>query len=173
MSDDRIARVFRAGLAMEEEGIRTYEAAATRSPHPFARKMFQSLAKDERRHAEWFRHMAEERGVDPAEVGRVDPDGFGKTVRAVFGELRAQIDGMPADADDIRAIDVALGLEEQSYKMYHDAAETASGPDAKALLDLIAREENNHYAILDDAKLYLTDPEKWNIKEENPLIDGG
>jgi len=168
-----MGKVFRVGLEMELEGLRVYEAAAANSNHAFAKQMFRGLANDEKRHAAWFRKLAEERGVAPADVSAVDPDGFLKTIRAIFSELREQIEGAGAETDDIQAIDLALGLEDKAYTMYHEASEAADNADEKAVLELIAREENNHYAILADTRLYLTDPEKWNIKEEGPLIDGG
>jgi rubrerythrin len=173
MSDRKTAEAIQAGLETEQQGLKAYEAAAARSRHPFARKMFESLANDERRHAEWFAKLAAERGVAPAPLDRLDPDGFLKSIRKTFKGLRAKIRGMSPDADDIKAIEVALTLETKSFQMYDKAAKSATDPAEKALFQFIAREENNHWAILDDARLYLTNPEKWNIKQEAPLIDGG
>lgn len=173
MSEDRMADTIRTGIAMEAEGLRAYQEAATRTSHPFAKEMFLSLASDEKRHQEWFEALAAKRGIAPAPLDHLDPDGFLKSIREVFGKLRGQLGAVAVDADDIKAIDAALGLEEESYKLYAEAAKAAADPDEKALLEFVAHEENNHYRILDDTKLYLTDPEKWNIKEENPLIDGG
>jgi len=34
-------------------------------------------------------------------------------------------------------------------------------------------EQNEHFRLLEDTLLYLTDPVEWNFKEEKPLIDGG
>ncbi len=173
MAVDSVAKVIGAGIRMEEEGLKVYQEAAARTRHPFAKEMFLSLAHDETRHAEWFRKMAAQRGVAPAPLSDLDPDGFLKTISETFKALRAQIKSLKASADDIKAIDVALGLEEKSYKVYTEAAAKATNPDEKAVLQFIAREENNHWKILDDTRLYLTDWEKWNIKDEKPVIDGG
>jgi len=173
MAQDRIAEIIRAGVEMEREGQRIYRDAAAKSKHPFAGKMFESLAKDEERHEQWFLTLSAKRGISPAPLAKLDPDGFLKQIRAVFKGLRKQIDGLKPAADDIQVIDLALGLEEKSYRLYLEASEAATSPDERAVLAFVAREENNHWRILDDAKLYLTDPVKWNIKEESPLIDGG
>ena len=171
MSETNIAEVINTGIQIEGEGLKVYEDAAARSTHPFAKQMFASLANDERRHAEWFRRLGEDMGVAASLLKVGAPDDFKKSIQGIFKELREQIEGKPADTNDVEVIRVALGLEEKSYDLYSGAAENASG-DVKDVLLRIAAEENNHYKILDDVLLYLTDPEKWNIKEENPVIDG-
>lgn len=173
MSDPKLAEVIRVGIKMENEGRETYEQAASRSTNPFAKQMFASLASDEQRHADWFRRLGEDAGVASELLQGPAPEEFLQGVSSVFKQFRQQIEGKPADADDIKSIETALGLEEMSYKAYAEAAAEADDPDVKKLLGRVATEENNHYRILDDAKLYLTDPEKWNIQQEKPLIDGG
>lgn len=171
MSKTKIAEVINTGIEIEGEGLKVYEDAAARSTNPFTKQMFASLANDERRHAEWFRRLGEDVGVAGSLLKVGAPDDFKKRIQGVFKELREQIEGKPAEARDVEAIEIALGLEEKSYDLYAGAAKDASG-DVKDVLQRIAAEENNHYKVLDDVLLYLTDPEKWNIKEENPVIDG-
>ncbi|HRU05052.1 MAG TPA: ferritin family protein [Candidatus Brocadiia bacterium] len=174
MASLTIAEVVKTGVQMEKEGEKVYRDAAAKTKHPFAKEMFLSLAKDEKRHGEWFLKMGESLGVakDLLAKGKT-PDAFVGQMRDTFGKLRAKIEGLKASADDMKVIEVALGLEEKSYDVYSKAAAAATDPAVKKVLDFVAKEENNHYRILADVKLYLSDPGKWNIKEESPLIDGG
>ena len=71
------------------------------------------------------------------------------------------------------ANDFALEVEKKSYDHYSAGAETTDDERVKKILLRIADEENEHYAILADTRLYLTNPTEWNLKEERPLIDGG
>jgi len=169
-----IAEVVKAGLKMEKEGEKVYRDAAAKSKHPFAKEMFLSLANDEKRHGEWFLKMGENLGVAKDLLAKArTPDAFLVQARETFGKLRAKIDGVKASADDLKVIDVALGLEEKSFEIYSQAAAAATDPAVKKALDFVSKEENNHYRILADVRLYFSDPGKWNIKEERPLIDGG
>ena len=172
MEPNRLAEIISAAVDMENEGMRVYEDAAGRTAHAFAREMFRSLANDERRHAEWLDKLGTDLGAAPSLLAAAEPEAFARSMREVFAEMRQTLEGAQADADDIQAIDLAMGLEQEAYNVYTDAAAQAADPAAAELLRAIAEEENNHYRILDDTRLYLTDPEKWNIKEENPLIDG-
>lgn len=172
MSESNIAEYIRAGLEMETQGLEMYELAAANSTHPFAKEMFLSLAGDERRHAEWFKKLGESLGMAGDLLSGPAPEAFLTSIQGIFAGLREEIDGKPADTDDLEVIRTALGLEEKAYQFYSEAAEKADDADTVAILSRMAKEENNHYRILDDVLLYLTDPEKWNIKEENPLIDG-
>ena len=167
-----ITEAINAGIKVEQEGRAVYEDAAKKTSHRFARAMFESLAGDEQRHEEWFRKLADDMGVAGALTAGLAPDAIVTRIRTLFSEMRSEIDANAPSADDIAVLDVALGLEEKSYEMYSQAAKTAEDPAVREVLEFIAAEENNHYRILDDLRLYLTDPEKWNIKEENPLIDG-
>lgn len=173
MASLTIAEVVTAGIKMEKEGEKVYRDAAAKTRHPFAKEMFLSLANDERRHGEWFLKMGESLGVARDLVSKTSaPDAFVGQMRETFGKLRAKAEGVKASADDLKVIDLALGLEEKSFDIYSQAAAAATDPAVKKVLDFVAKEENNHYRILADVKLYLSDPGKWNIKEESPLIDG-
>ena len=172
MSDMSIAEAINAGIKVEQEGRAVYEDAAAKTSRRFARAMFENLADDERRHEEWLRKLAGDLGVAGGLTQGIAPDAIVTRIRALFSEMRAEIDANAPSADDIAVLDIALGLEEKSYEMYKQVAAAAEDPAVREVLEFIAAEENNHYRILDDLRLYLTDPEKWNIKEENPLIDG-
>jgi len=118
--------------------------------------------------------MAERERVRPSAYEELDPEGPLKRISAAFRQVARQLkEETKPDQDDIRAIDVAKGLEEKAYGFYSATAKEVSDPTEKEIFERIAREENEHWRILDDARLYLTDPAQWHLKEERPLIDGG
>ena len=63
-------------------------------------------------------------------------------------------------------------MEEKAYFYYTGAAKTMADAQEKKILLKIAEEENEHFRILNDTRLYLTYPEMWNIIQEKPVIDG-
>ena len=161
-------------IKMEKEGQSFYLKAMNLTDDPFVKSMFHSLAEDEMRHAEIFRSMADEVGVKPAALEAIDKEGPTKRISAVFREAARKVrEDLKPDDDQIKILDIALGMEQKAYDFYHETAQLCDDPKEKEILGKIANEENEHYRILDDTKLYLTNQAEWNIKEEKPLIDGG
>ena len=158
-------------VQMEQEGRKYYLETAAKMTNSFAGRMFLSLAEDERRHEQIFRQMAREEGVRPGELDEIDPEGPIKRIRVIFREVAR--DAAVLVADDIEALKVAMKMEEEAFRFYSQTAGETGSPTEKEILEKIALEENEHFRILDDTLLYLTDPVKWNLKEEKPLIDGG
>jgi rubrerythrin len=160
-------------IRMEEEGIRFYSKAAGQAGHTLAGKMFASLVKDEERHRAIFQEMAAQEGVRPSRADELDESNPAKRVQSVFKGAAAKVRKPLRSADEvIRAIDIALGMEEKSYFFYAEAARTMADPQEKQILLKIAEEENEHFRILNDTRLYLTYPQMWNIIQEKPVIDG-
>ena len=175
MSDERkTSEALGIAVEMERKGMAFYNEAVTRTSNPFAQEMFRSLANDEKKHERVFLQMAEETGVRPSELDEMDPAGPIRRIQAIFKNAAAGIRGQATDqGNDIKVIQIAKGMEQEAFHFYASAAGNAEDALEKEAFEKIARQENEHWRILDDTQLYLTDPAKWHLKEENPLIDGG
>ena len=159
---------------MEEEGIAFYKKTAERMTDPFAKKMFLSIAEDERRHKRIFEQMAQAEGVTPADVGQAETDGPIARIQAIFKELGRKVkEDLDPEDSQIDALNIAIDMEKKAYDFYNSAAQDCPDAGEQEILRKIAKEENEHWRIFDDTKLYLTDQAEWNIKEEQPVIDGG
>lgn len=172
---DKRSEALGVAIQMEKEGIGFYTRASEQHSHPFGKKMFASLAKDEERHVAIFQEMAAAAGVRPSRADELDQEGPLKRMNAIFREVGKQVaEAMSPSDDDIKVIGIAKEMEQKAYAFYTETADQATDDEeAKAILRKIALEENEHYRILEDTRLYLTDPAEWNLKEEKPLIDGG
>ena len=160
-------------IRMEEEGIRFYSKAAAQSGQTLVRRMFESLVKDEERHRAIFQEMATQEGVRPSRADELDESSPAKRIQSIFKGAAAKVKKALRSSDEIvQAIDIALGMEEKAYFFYAGAAKTMAAAQEKQILLKIAEEENEHFRILNDTRLYLTYPEMWNIIQEKPVIDG-
>jgi len=169
-----VSEALGIAIRMEQEGQKFYADAAARMEHPFGRRMFESLVSDEKRHERVFREMAEKRGVRPASASEIDPRGPAVRVSAIFRSMADKLSATvrPSD-DDIVVLRQAMELERAAFEFYSDTSRLTANSVEKEILRDIAGEENEHYRILDDTLLYLTNPTEWHLKEEHPLIDGG
>jgi rubrerythrin len=159
-------------IRMEEEGIRFYSKAAEEAENGLVKKMFASLVKDEERHRAIFQEMAAQEGVRPSRANELDESSPVKRIRSVFKGARAKVKKSVRSTDEVQAIDFALGMEEKAYFFYAEAAKKVTDAQEKRILLKIAEEENEHFRILNDTRLYLTYPEMWHIIQEKPVIDG-
>ncbi len=171
---DKTKRSDALGIAihMEQEGIRFYSKAAEQAENARVKKMFASLVKDEERHRAIFQEMAEQEGVRPSRADELEESSPGETVQSIFKGAAAKVKKSRRSTDEVQAIDIALGMEEKAYFFYTGAAKTMTDAQEKGILLKIAEEENEHFRILNDTRLYLTYPEMWNIIQEKPVIDG-
>lgn len=161
-------------VRMEQEGIEFYTTAGRECRDPLGKRMFLSLVKDEERHLEIFREMAAQKGVRPGRADEMDESSPAKRVRPIFkGAAKKLKKALKAGDGDLQAIDVALGMEEKAYFYYTEAAKATGDAGERNILLKIAEEENEHFRILNDTRLYLTYPQMWHIIQEKPVIDGG
>lgn len=160
-------------IRMEEEGIQFYSKAAEQAENTLAKKMFASLVKDEERHRAIFQEMATQEGVRPSRANELEESSPAKRIQSIFKGAAAKAKKSLKSTDEVvRALDIALGMEEKAYLFYAGAAKTMADALEKEILLKIAEEENEHFRILNDTRLYLTYPEMWNIIQEKPVIDG-
>ena len=78
----------------------------------------------------------------------------------------------PSVDSDIAALEFAMETEKLSYDLYQTSAEDAIDTAAKQSFGFLAREENQHYELLQNTLNYLTDNETWWDDEQLPFFIG-
>ncbi len=170
----RRSEALGVAIQMEREGMAFYQKAAEGMKESLGKKMFLSLVGDEKRHVEIFQQMAAEAGVRPAGMDEIDQQGPIARIAGIFQDVGRKVKKeIKPDDDDIKVIEVAKGMEEKAYFFYVDVAKSVNDAAEKDILLKIAEEENEHFRILEDTRMYLTYPKMWHIIQERPVIDGG
>ncbi len=168
-----IADVIKKAIKMEEEGYSFYKKAEGCTKDKFGRLMYSSLAEYEVHHKKFLEGLL--RNVTPTakELDVPLPKDKLKSVFAGVGKDKDVCDRIPPTASDIDALALAMSKETESYMVYKDAAKIATDPNIKALFERMAKEENQHYEILEQTKYYLEHYANWSIWEEGGPIEGG
>ena len=65
-----------------------------------------------------------------------------------------------------------METERLSYDLYKKSAEEQSDPAAKEAYELLARQENLHYEMLQSSRDYLLNNQTWWDTEELPFFEG-
>jgi rubrerythrin len=160
--------VFEKARKLELDGAEFYEEVAAKCAVASGKRMFESFAKDERRHFQILTDVAEGMGVD-AESMPMPRD----EIRTLFTGMAEDMgEQLQASADEQEAVRIALDMERKSYELYRDQAEEAEEGQVRALLERLAREENQHYEMLENTLEYMTGNQKWFLWNEWALIMG-
>jgi len=153
---------------MEMDGAKFYGEAAAKAVNPQAKRLFESFAADEKRHLGIVEQMARGAGVDISNMPMPAEE-----IRTVFSKAKEKLGKEQTVSDDERhAIEKALVMETESYRLYEEAAAQAKDAAQKALLERLASEEDQHYGMLVNTQEYLDDNQKWFMWKESALLTG-
>ena len=92
---------------------------------------------------------------------------------AFFSDLtRKHRTAATVDAGDVRALDIGIDFELKSVTFYEQSLAGSGDPIEREFIGRMVVEEKSHHKILEDAKLYLTDPSSWFREHEKGGLDG-
>jgi len=171
--DTKVLEPLRQGMINEIRGRKLYLEAAERCDDPAGAKMFESLASDEDQHLEILQQQysavtksGKWLSLDDARDATEPPPDLD-----LFPEGAEDL--LPPDADDLKALEVAMGYEKRGYDLYKAAAAAATDLAAKAMYEFLVQEESRHYELVQNTHHYLKDKGLWYFQdEEKPIFDG-
>jgi len=162
-------------LTMEKRGYEFYKKASRKCTSKFGKKVFDSLAKDERYHVEaitkFFLTFTESNKTPAAEAVFTktrDEDNL-----IVFGKSAIKLlEGISDDSDEFKAYEFAMKFEKEGYDYYKKVFDSVSDVNARALYEFLLGEEKRHYDLISNTYRYLKDPGAWFAEEEKPIVEG-
>jgi len=161
-------KAIETAIKMEIDSIAFYKEAAAKTVHPFGKKMFLSFVEDEKHHLCALRDFFRDRNI---EYESREPL---QNVHTIFTDLRTEMmDHIGPTTDEVEAIKIALNMEKEGVHYYERAALEAADEREKALFQNLAREEEQHYRILENTDLYLEDTGNWFMWKEYSIVEGG
>jgi rubrerythrin len=155
-------------LKMETDAVEFYTKAADRTDHPVGKKMFLSIADDERRHIDMLNALLKGMHLSHKDVNPM------AEIRTVFQQMKDQMQQqVRATTDEIEALTMAMRMEQESYDYYEKMSREAPDPKSRDLFARLVKEEQQHYEIFSNTLSFLTDTGNWFMWEEHSIVDGG
>lgn len=174
--------ILRRGMSIERDGYNFYTLVAGRATGKRGAAMFLDLAAQEEKHLRLllaeYRALEEGRGWLPFEqamqtkfpLDPAHPDLPGEEPpepAPIFTPDRPiSLEG------DIAALKFGMETEELSQRLYARARGQANDPLARQAYDFLARQEEEHYRLLDNTHEYLTQNNTWWDSEQKPFFAG-
>ncbi len=146
---------------------------AGRTTNPVGKAMFQQIADEELEHYERLKQLAESWKKQEKWPETVPLRVKNTVVKDVLKDMVKKSATAPAgDADDLKAIAVAIDFEAKGAAFYARLRDEVTDPREKAFFALLAGIEQEHFASLKDTEEYLIDPAAWYRKTERGGLDG-
>jgi len=163
-----LSDIIQLARKMETDGIKFYADAALKAANPQAKRLFESFSEDEERHLGIIGDIAKGIGVNVDDMSMPK-----ESIQTAFSQTDAQArERQQVTADETRAIEIAMEMERDSYRVYQNAGSEAEDQTHKSLFGRLASEENQHYEMLENTQQYLGDTQKWFLWNEWGLLTG-
>ena len=154
-------------IKMEKDAIKFYNEASEKAKHLVGKKMFLSIAEDEKRHLEMLSKIFKEMNVTIKDVNPMN------NMRTVFETLKDKMqEKIKATSDELDAFGIAMHMEKESIEFYKKAGSEAKTEKEKALFERLVKEEQQHYDIFSNTYNFLTDTGNWFMWEEHTIVEG-
>jgi len=147
--------VFQFAMKAEKDGEKYYRDLAAKSTDTGLATILRMLADAEVTHYNTLKEMAE--GTDPL----VCETTLLSNVKNVFVRMRDQKKAFDFDVSQIDLYKKAQDLERKSEEFYLQRADIAEGSAQKDLFVRIARQEREHWVILQNLIEFLSRPTTW------------
>jgi len=148
--------VFDFASKMELDGKAFYENLAKGSELAGLRNVFSQLAADEQKHYDIIQAL---KGHAPRPAMADTP--ALEQAKNVFEDLLGRKDALGPVKGDLQAYLQAMKLEEDSFRLYEEAAGKEKNPAVKELLLRIAGEEHKHFEILHNIHDFFNAPSQY------------
>jgi rubrerythrin len=172
---EELMEALAASIEMEEAGREFYLKAAKECKNELGKRVFDALADDETRHIAAIKQYCEviaKKNKTP-QLCLAMPLHKGIKERLVFGKRESELlKDAAVNADDLKAYEVAVDMENAGYDFYKKALEAAANPDIKDLYKFLISEEETHFELVSSTYEYLKDPAAWFAEHEKPIVEG-
>ena len=154
-------------IQIEENGLAFYSEMAVQVDNPQAKKMFQTLARDEVAHKKLFERVRQElqesgRWLSAAEVTALSP----RTMRPAVFPVGEAVAGVEVPQRELAALQRGIQAEEESIAFYSQQKDLIDDPAAQEMFDYLIEQEKGHRTILQGEYDYLTNTGFWfDIRE--------
>lgn len=164
---------LKVALSNEMKEHQFYLKNAERTKNAVGKAMFKQIAGEELEHHERLKQLHENWEKEKKWPETVPLKVKETTVKSVLKEAAKKAPkAAKGDADDLKAIQVAIEFEGKGAEYYAKLRDEVTDPKEKAFFNLLANIEHEHYVSLKDTELYMIDPASWFREKEEGGLDG-
>jgi len=170
---EAIQAMLCTALEMKQRKRALYEEGLNACPDQVGKETFIILRDAETEHARQIQEINEEfkKGKSWADACKFFPEQE-NLKKALHRITQEQAEVGAVCADDIRALEVGMKLEEASIEFFRGQLSTTQDATARQFLERMVSDEREHFMLLADLKFYYSDPHAWFIEKSGARLDG-
>ncbi|MCX7988809.1 MAG: ferritin family protein [Thermodesulfovibrio sp.] len=154
-------------LKMETDAVKFYTEASGKVSHPVGKKMFLTIAEDEKNHIKMIEEVL--KGIELT-IKEANPI---KTVKTIFEEMKDKMmERVKALSDDLEAFRIAMDMEKEGIEFYKKVINEVTTEKEKKLFERLIFEEEQHYKIFSETYNFMKDTGNWFMWKEFSIVEG-
>ncbi len=154
-------------MKMEQEAVDFYIKCAEKTNNPFGKKMFLSIAEDEKYHISCANKVTHGQEFKPSEKTPL------QHIKDIFQQNKEEmLQRVSSTTDDLHALEIAMKMEEKTIKFYKQAALNTTDPAERKFFECLIKDEQEHYTILENTHSFLSDTGNWFMWNEYSIVEG-
>ncbi|MEE8328471.1 MAG: ferritin family protein [Thermodesulfovibrionia bacterium] len=155
-------------VKMETDAIKFYKEASEKTAHSVGKKMFLTVAEDEKRHLDMLSQILKGLNITMKDVSPM------KNIKTIFEAMKDEMmQRVEATTDELEAFKIAMQMEKEGVEFYKKAVLEVQTEKEKSLFKRLVKEEKQHYDIFANTYFFLSDTGSWFMWEEHSIVDGG
>lgn len=155
-------------LKMETDAVKFYTEASERVKHPVGKKMFLTIAEDEKNHIRMIEELLKGLELTIREANPI------KAVKTIFEELKDSLmQRVEAQKDELEAFRIAMEMEKEGIEFYKRILNEVNTEKERKLFERLIYEEEQHYRIFSESYSFLSDTGNWFMWKEFSIVEGG
>ena len=147
--------VLEFAMKMELEGEKYYTEQAEINKSNSLSTVFVMLAKEENRHSEILKNIANKLPCDLQESETLSE------AKNVFSSITANKEEIKHIPNQLGVYRLSLEKEKESITLYRKYLSEATDDDSKRIFEYLIKQEEDHYAIIEQLVLLLSRSEEW------------
>ena len=154
-------------MKMEQEAVEFYTRCADKTSNPVGKKMFLSIADDEKHHIACAMNVQKGKAFTPAKATPLED------MKKIFDQNKQDmLRRVASTADELDAFVVAMKMEDQAIAFYKKASSQAATAEEKNFFDCLIRDEEEHFSIFQNTYSFLSDTGNWFMWDEHSIVEG-
>lgn len=154
-------------VRMETDAIKFYTEAADKTSNPVGKKMFLSIAEDEKRHLKYLDAIIKDLNIQLSDVNPI------QNIQTIFESMKSSLmKKVSATNDEMEAFKIAMQMEKEGVEFYKNLLSDSKNDKEKELFKKLISEEEKHYAIFSNTYSFLADTGNWFMWQERGIVEG-
>lgn len=154
-------------MRMESDAVKFYTEAAGKTSNDVGKKMFLTIAEDEKRHLDIISKIIKGLDINVLDVSPM------QNIKTIFESMKdVMMTRAAATNDEMEAFRIAMQMEKEGIEFYKNLLTELKTDKEIKLFEKLVSEEQQHFKIFANTHTFLSDTGNWFMWHEHTIVEG-